>query len=193
MTLCKRWLRKFINYADHGTLLWTSAWLLFRSFSAMIYTLLSWYWPQAVHIMYWLNFKKPFHITCFLIAPKTVLISISSLFLYTQRVEDKAQFGRKCDKQACLDYFVFVSFRSCQTNIEINDELVSKAATVFHCYHAVSNPLLSCCHGKGLMAVPSEQMVLKNLFGTSEGSPILATGSSSSCCLKTLFWVLTAI
>lgn len=80
-----------------------------------------------------------------------------------------------------------------QTHIGINDKsTVSKAATV--CFIiAVNGPALSRCHGEGLMTVPSEQMEVKKLFGTSEGGAILAIGGSGSCCLSTSFGALAAI
>lgn len=43
------------------------------------------------------------------------------------------------------------------------------------------------------MAVPSEQMGVKKLFGTSEGGAILAIGDSGSCCLSTSFGAMLAI
>lgn len=43
------------------------------------------------------------------------------------------------------------------------------------------------------MAMPSEQMEVKKLFGTSEGGAILAVVDSGSCCLSTSFGALAAI
>lgn len=75
----------------------------------------------------------------------------------------------------------------------MNDKsTVSKAAAV--CFIiAVNGPALQRCHGEGLMTVPSEQMEVKELFGTSEGGAILAIGGRGSCCLSASFGASAAI
>ncbi|KAF7642651.1 hypothetical protein LDENG_00253760 [Lucifuga dentata] len=58
--------------------------------------------------------------------------------------------------------------RSCQTHIKINDDSVSKAATVLHYCRTVNGPALRRCHGDSQMAAPFEQMEVKKPFGSAE-------------------------
>lgn len=126
------------------------------------------------------------------------LINMSLRFSPTQAVVVKTRKAvrRVSDERACverLQWFVVQLREAARHTLRLMTNQSVKLPLSFIMAMRLTGQRWGVAMETGLMAVPSEQMEVKKLFGTSEGGAILAIGGRGSCCLSTSFGASAAI